>query len=172
MTSCVPENEAAYQPKRFSNSRVITLNASPEKVFPLFGPAEEKKWAEGWNYRPIFPGTDAVEAYAVFETDGHASHETKMVWVITKYSPRDMTIEYTTFTSERTGIIHIQCTANDIGTTDAEITYLYTGLTENGNRLAMQRTAEQAYQQEMIVWERLINHYLETGQTYRHSHDV
>ena len=38
-----------FKAQRLSRTGVITLNASLDQVFPLFGPMREMEWAEGWQ---------------------------------------------------------------------------------------------------------------------------
>ena len=65
--------------------------------------------------------------------------------------------------------ITIQCRESVAGeTTQAEITYTYTGLTEHGN--AINKLAlEMMYRRDLKDWEEAINHYLETGQRLAHN---
>ena len=60
------------------------------------------------------------------------------------------------------GNICIQCDETDDGQTGAEITYIYTGLSEEGNA-AIEKLDKATYRAYIAYWERAINHYLSTG---------
>jgi len=155
-----------FESRRISKTSVITLNAPLKEVFPLFGPIMEKEWAAGWEPQLIYSITDLVEEHMVFRTKSHLGHEPDFTWIISKYSPDQSFIEYTVFTHERLWWISIQCREGITGgTTDAEITYIYTGLTEKGNVINAS-ALEMMYHQDLKDWEESINHYLETGERF------
>jgi len=158
-----------FKSQRISKTSVITLNAPLSKVFPLFGPIREKEWAAGWNPQLIYSITGLVEEHMVFRTQSHHKHEPDYTWILSRYVPDQAFIEYTVFTSERLWWITIQCREGSIAdTTEAEITYTYTGLTENGNAINA-RALEAMYHQDLKDWEVAINHYLKTGEQLEHS---
>lgn len=160
-----------FTSKRISKTSSITLQAPLTKVFPLFNPVMEKEWAAGWE--PYF-FADAIQEqdvteHLVFKTQSpHGHNETDYIWTISKYLPESGFIEYTIFTSERLWWISIQCHENMPNqTTNAEITYTFTGLTEKGNainEIALQRM----YAHDLKDWEKAINHYLLTGERLPH----
>jgi hypothetical protein len=49
----------------------IVLKSRIEQVFPLFTPEEEKKWANGWDYEPIYPLPLQVKENCIFRTESH-----------------------------------------------------------------------------------------------------
>jgi len=158
-----------FESRRISKTSVITLNAPLSNVFPLFGPIREKEWASGWNPQLIYSITGLAEEQMVFRTQSHHEHEPDYTWIMTGYSPDRSFIEYTIFTPERLWGITIQCREGRMAdTTDAEITYTYTGLTERGNETNA-RALEAIYHQDLKDWEGAINHYLKTGERLEHS---
>jgi len=38
-----------FKSERISKTAGLIINGNVEKVFPLFGAFEERKWAEGWD---------------------------------------------------------------------------------------------------------------------------
>ena len=160
---------SAFTSKRISKTSTINLNAPLEKSFPLFGPVREKEWAPGWNPEILYSTTNLVEEHMVFKTPAHHGHgEPGFVWTVSKYLPDQALIEYMVFTPERLWWITIQCyedTPNQ--TTEAEITYTYTGLTDMGNAIN-ERALQMMYAHDLKDWEELINHYLETGERLEH----
>ena len=125
-----------FESKRISRTSIITLNAPLEKVFQLFGPIKEKEWADGWSPEIVYSNTNLLEEHMVFKTKSHGHGEPDYTWIVTKYTPEQSLIEYTVLTMERLWFITIKCSENtDSQKTDAEITYIYTGLTEKGNAI-------------------------------------
>ena len=157
-----------FESKRISRTSIITLNASLDKVFPLFGPIKEKEWADGWSPEIVYSKTNLLEEHMVFKTKAHGHGETNYTWIVTKYMPEQSFIEYTVFTNERLWYITIKCSENsNIQTTDVEITYTYTGLTEKGN-VINEKALQSMYSNELKDWEEAINYYLKTGKKRKH----
>jgi len=164
------ENMAAsvFKSERISRTSTITLNAPLKRVFPLFGPIREKEWAAGWEPQVLYSTTGSVEEYMVFKTRSHHGHEPDSTWTVSKYHPDQAFIEYTVFAPGRLWWITIRCREGIVGeTTEAEITYTYTGLTEKGNAIN-ERALETMYRRNLKDWEESINHYLETGERLEH----
>jgi hypothetical protein len=83
---------------------------------------------------------------------------------VSKYAPDRALIEYTVFTPERLWTITIRCREGSLDqTTEAEITYAYTGLTALGN-VINERALQSIYAHDLRDWEEAINHYLATGE--------
>lgn len=166
--SCKNQNQMEtekFVSQRVSKTAIIQLNGSIEKVFPLFGAFEEKKWADKWDPKLVYPSTERIEEGTVFKTKGHGHNETGFLWIVTKYQPNDHLIQYLVSTENRYWTITIKCTGSG-KLTSAEITYSYTGLNLIGNQInpiAMQSI----YMQNLKDWEKSINYYLQTGKTLK-----
>ena len=157
-----------FKSARISRTSSIILNAPLKKVFPLFGPIREKEWAAGWEPRVLYATTD-LEEYMVFKTRSHHGQEPNFTWTVSKYLPDQAFIEYTVFTPERLWWVTINCCeGKDLETTEAKITYTYTGLTEHGNALNEKALATM-YRRDLKDWQAAINHYLETGKRLEHD---
>ena len=63
-----------------------TINATPEKVFPLLCPVREADWLDGWQYSMIYSESGLVEEGAVFSTPCEGEEDT--VWIVTKHDPQ------------------------------------------------------------------------------------
>jgi hypothetical protein len=152
-----------FKALRLSRTSVITLNASLDQVFPLFGPMREMEWAEGWQPEIVYGQAEQIEEHMVFKTKAHGHGEPDYTWTVSKYAPDQALIEYTVFTPERLWTITIQCRpAATPRATQAEITYTYTGLTKHGNTINAW-ALHAMYAHDLKDWEAAINHYLETG---------
>lgn len=57
--------------ERISKSAQFIVSESIEKVFPLFGPIEEVKWAHGWDPEVIYSENGKIEEGFIFRTTGH-----------------------------------------------------------------------------------------------------
>lgn len=161
--------ESAFISERIFRTRTITLNGPLHNVFPLFDPIREREWAAGWEPQVLYPPTGFVEEHMVFKTRSPQGPELDYTWTVSKYYPERAFIEYTVYAPDRLWWIAIQCSEGPVReTTDAEITYTYTGLTEKGNEIN-QRALEKIYQRNLKDWEESINHYLETGERLEHK---
>jgi hypothetical protein len=112
------------------------LNDEPGKVFSLFTPEEEKKWAPGWEYTLLYPQNGILEKNFMFLTTVHDHAD----------EPK----------------IEIVCNDAGKGKTFAHVTYTYTSLSEEGN-IFLESFTEKYYTQYISQWEKAINYYLRTG---------
>lgn len=144
--------------RRLVRSGRLRLAAPPGTVFPLFGPIEERRWAEGWAPTMIHPPSGEVELGAVFtvEHDGGAPS----VWTIVELDPQRFRISYVRVRPDsHLARIDIACAGADDGATRADVTYTFTGLAEPGNALVDSFT-EAHYTEWMRSWELAISQCL------------
>jgi hypothetical protein len=150
-----------FAPVRISKSGSILLNGNTETIFPLFGPFRERVWAEGWEPELLYGAEDEIKEKTIFRTRGMTADEPFFLWVISKYDPRRLWIEYIVHANERLWFIMVECKSHQ-ALTLATITYTYIGLSLEGhhrNQLAM----EKMFHQNLADWEDAINHYIRTG---------
>ncbi len=154
----------AFQGQAVTRTGVIRLHGPIEKVFPLFGPVEEKHWAAGWNPQVVYPaGVDVAEGM-VFLT-GERGETT---WVIAHYDPARHAIAYYNATpAYQLRKIEIRCRPLSPEATEASVSYTHVGLSAKGNHDVLEMD-EAAYAEKMAAWEKAINHYLKTGATLPH----
>ena len=155
---------STFTSNRISKTAAITINALPDKAFPLFGAIKEKDWAAGWDFELLYSTANTIEEHMVFKTpSSFEPEESDYIWTVSKYMPDRALIEYMVHTYERLWWITVQCMAGIAhGKTRAEITYTYTGLTAKGNALN-EKALQIMYEQDLKDWEEAINYYLETG---------
>lgn len=160
---------STFTSRRISRTSIINLNASVWEVFPLFSPVREHEWDAGWDPQTLYSTPNLVEEHMVFKTRSHHEHgEPDYIWTISKYLPDHSLIEYTVFTPERLWWITIQCREGiSKSTTEAEITYTFTGLTDKGNAIN-EKALRKKYAHNLRDWEQAINHYLATGERRDH----
>ena len=73
-----------FQAENISKTATIYLKAPVDIVFPLFGPFEEKKWADGWNPDLLYPHQEKVAVGVSFTTEGNR-FEGPYTWRINEY---------------------------------------------------------------------------------------
>jgi hypothetical protein len=157
-----------FNAERISKSATITLNADIETVFPLFGPVEEKKWADGWDPVILSPASATIEKGLVFTTPASGEGEDKYAWIVAKFQAESHIVEYVVSTPNRIWVISIRCTSGNNASTNAAITYTYTGLNVHGNALN-KRAIENMFSVNLKDWEEEINFFLKNGNTLKHQ---
>jgi len=137
-------------------------NAS--QVFPLLCPVREKDWLNGWDFTMIHSISGLVEAGCVFSTQHHDEDIT--LWEVCHYDADNHEVGFVRLTPNK-NVVHISiAVSNEISEEEksiSTITYVFTPLT-NAEEEIMNTTFEQEFTQNMIWWEKAINHYLTTGQ--------
>ena len=152
-----------FQAENISKTATIYLKAPVDIVFPLFGPFEEKKWADGWNPDLLYPHQEKVAVGVSFTTEGNR-FEGPYTWRINQYDTSSFQIQYFVFTPNRHWTIDIVCSATESNQTTAQITFTFTGQNPEGNRFN-QAALEEMFESNLQDWEKAINHYLTTGST-------
>jgi len=148
-----------FKAEQLVQSASIVLNGNIEKVFPLFGAMEEKKWSEGWNPTPIFPASGNMEEGFIFQTPDHVPGQPLLTWVVSKYSPASHQVRYVITSPLRVTVIAVNCTKLNDSSTKAEITYTLTGLSEEGNEIS-HHLITKMFKHNLKDWETAINNYL------------
>jgi len=154
-----------------SRAAMIQLNDTMHKVFPLFGPIEEKRWAKGWNPTEILPDGAVFEENMRFKTRSDNPHEAWFYWELLRLSNETNEIQYSVKTPNRNWIIKIKCSETGTGSTQAGITYSYKAFNALGSKLN-HRALSSMFKEDLKDWERAINHYLITGQSLKTDSDT
>ena len=149
-------------PAHVRRSGQITLQGPVEKVFPLFGPVDEAKWAPGWEPAMKYGGN--AEAGTVFTT-GSAHPAT---WVVSHYDDRAHEIQYiVVFPEDRVVQLDIACQSGKAAETRCDVAYAITALSPAG-RQAIESFTQERHEQRLSHWQMAINHYLRTGTRITH----
>lgn len=155
-----PAAQTGFHAKQALRSGTIRLDGPIGKVFPLFTPIEEKKWAPGWDPKPVWPESgDVVEGmvFTVKEDPG------TVFWVVTHYDPQRHEISYANVLPGQTlNRIEIACKSAGASQTDCTVRYAFVGLSDEGNKFVEMHT-EEAYAAKMKHWVEAINHRPKTG---------
>ena len=160
-------NPETITSERISRTSTITLDGPAERVFPLFGAIEEKKWAEGFDPLVLYPPSEEIEAGMIFTTSASNSLEERYIWTVSQYEPEHHRVQYIVWTANRVWTITIRCHALPGSKTEATVTYTYTGLNALGNRLNAQ-AMETMYRDDLRNWRDQIDHFLKTGTMLKH----
>lgn len=155
-----------------TQTATIIINADIEKVFPLFGAYEEKKWARGWEPTPVYPITETIEEGATFRTPGHLPGENEYIWRVSKYDNRQHLVQYMVYVPDRCWTITVQCapvegrtaaaesrTTAAEGRTAATISYAFVALNPAGEE-KNKHSLHLLFQHQLKDWEEEINTYL------------
>ena len=146
-------------PNRVRRAFTQTLTGSPSEVFPLLCPVREMEWVNGWDPRVVISESGVVELDCVFVT---ASVPSDAFWVVTEYRPEDYHLGIIKIIPGMVMVkIEIDLEENDAGT-KAEISYTYTALGSDGDRV-LEGITQSQFDAFMLTWEAELNHYLATG---------
>jgi len=148
------------KPHRVTRSYTQHLNALPDQVFPLLCPVRESEWVNGWHPRLVATESGVAELDCVFVT---AAGPQEAIWMITRHEPENQHLEIIKLIPGIVvGKIVIQLTAAPGGST-AEISYSFTALGPDGDRVVGEFTQEH-FDEFMLTWETELNHFLGTGE--------
>ncbi len=149
---------------RVRRSATLRLEGPIEKVFPLFDPVNEAKWADGWAIEPVWPADGRVETGMVFTTP--AGPGRRAVWALTRLDAEAGEVAYWVwFPDERVQHVEVACRAAG-DKTEARVSYTLTALSQAGRKAVAAFDAD-GYARRMAHWESAINHHLATGGTLR-----
>jgi hypothetical protein len=148
--------------KRVVRSYTQTIHAVPETVFPLLCPVREMEWLADWKCRVIHAPSGLAETNGVYASLHPGESDT--IWMITRRDERRHTVEFVYFIpGMRVTRLNIAVHPADGKNSRVEITYIYTGISEAGNREIAENCAEDRFILQMKHWEASMNHFLETG---------
>lgn len=154
------ETVKLFRAARITISYEMKLKSSPDKVFPLLCPTREYDWIEPWDCNLIFSYSGFAELDCVFQTD-FPSDGGLETWVVTRYEPGKV-IQFIRANPVKVIRYTISLSDNGDGTTSAVWEQLITGLNDEGNNFVFAYSDEK-YLDEMQTLEKMLNHYLETG---------
>ncbi len=153
--------DIGFNSRRITKEYRQTINAAPEKVFPLLCPVREADWLDGWRYNMIYSESGLVEEGAVFSTPYEGEEDT--VWIVTKHDSKTYKVEFARFTyNSRTCVLKIAVKSKDEISSFVDISYTYTGITDAGNNF-IENFTEETFLEAVTFWEKSMNYFLETG---------
>jgi len=151
---------SSFQAKQALRTGSIRLDGPIDKVFPLFTPIEEKKWAPGWDPQPVWPASGEVVEGMIFTVKEDPG---TVYWVVTHYDPQRHEISYANVMPGQTvNRIEIACKPAGANQTECTVKYAFVGLSDEGNNF-VEMHSEAVYAAKMQHWTKAINHALSTG---------
>ncbi len=145
------------EPVRVERSYTQKLIGKPDAIFPLLCPVREAEWAEGWDPLSVFTKSGFAERDCVFTT---GDQDPDSIWIITKFDLNDHWLEIVKVTPGMTvGRIRIKLDENDTGGTDAEVCYMYTAISSEGENF-VRDYSEEFFTKFMELTESALNDFL------------
>lgn len=152
--------------KRTRQTMQFDLNASADRVFPLFGPIRESEWDPNWKPAMLFPADGSQTGDGAVFTVTHPGAQAS-VWVMSRYDAAARQIQYVRFTPGAVVVlIDIGVRSAGRSRSVATVTYNYTSLSPEGDRIL--ERFEQVFPHWPREWGDAINHYLATGAPLAH----
>ena len=113
------------------NEFTFTAKASYERVFPLFGAWEEKKWAEGWEPQFVYPQSPSDQPGMVF-TVTHGGM--RSVWTNTAFDAAGGHVQYVYVIHDAlVTLVDIHLTKAGVDETRVAVIYERTALSPEAN---------------------------------------
>jgi hypothetical protein len=151
------------KPNRATHTYTQQLCAPPARVFPLLCPVRETEWADGWLPELAISCSGIAERDCVFITPEKPG---KAIWYTTRHEPENWFVEMLKIVPGVTACrLEIRLTPNADGCF-ADVTYSHTSLGAAGDEFVAGFTAD-SYQKFMRIWEKELNHFLNTGSMLR-----
>jgi hypothetical protein len=139
------------------NEFAFSVHAPLEKAFPLFGSIEEKKWAEGWEPKVLYPTPAQDRQGMIFRVDhSHMS----ATWTCTAFDAATGHVQYVYVVADAmVTLIDIHLTKAGTGETRVSVTYDRTALTPEVNDHVEHLAKDDA--KSGPEWAEAINGYLQ-----------
>jgi len=139
-----------YQHEHASAS--LSLAASADHAFPMFGPLGERAWAgPDWNPEVLWADGPGDREGMVFRQRGE-------VWVNVRFDPREHVAEYVRFGETVVTRIRVALTDHGKDACAADVRYDWIALSEEGNAEVVRRREGMT-----IDWEEAVNRALAVG---------
>ena len=148
-------------------TRVITIDSTPDTIFPLLCPVREGEWVDGWVGRAIYSSSGYAEEDGVFATEHPGDDDT--IWFVTKRDSVKQEIEFVTFVPRvQVFRLFVRVLPVSAGKSSISVRYIRTGISEAGNDFIANSGAH--FDKMMVEWERTLNHYIRTGKMLKEFH--
>ena len=146
--------------RRLTRRYVQHLDAPIEQVMPLLTAARENEWAAMFQPQILHPGEPPGGLRGVFLT-GEGADQT--LWTMTEYDPpRGHVAYFRTIPGVLATHIDIRLEKEGPSRCRAAVSYTDAALTPAGNP-RVEAVTEDRYREQMVEWEKALNHYLTTG---------
>lgn len=150
---------AAFKGKTITVSTDMHLAFSAEKIWPQLCPVREYDWIEVWDCDVLHSVSGYNELGCVFRTAFPTEGDPE-IWVTSRFDPFER-IEFVRTNSTRTMRYIVELSEQN-GATRLHWTQYITALNEQGNDYVDAKP--EVYDTQMAMLEKMLAHYLETGQ--------
>jgi hypothetical protein len=146
------------EPVRVRRSYTQKLHGKPGEIFPLLCPVREREWAEGWDPLAVYSASGFAENDCIFTT---GQGEPESIWVITEFDSARHRLEIVKVSPGTTvARITIRLTADESGNTEAEVAYMYTAISHEGEEF-VRGYSQEFFDRFMQFSESALNSFLE-----------
>ena len=127
-----PESSAAPTRLHIRRQGKLRVARPLARTLELFTPLGEKQWIEGWDPAIHFPPDGAAQLGTAWTGLDATGHET--FWLLVDWEPETPRVRYVRTTQGiRIGTIEVRCRPLAEGSTEVEVTYELTALSEAGD---------------------------------------
>jgi hypothetical protein len=148
------------KPVRKVHSCTQVWEGTRDKVFPLLCPVKENDWTPGWDPKLVISNSGVIEQECLFVEEDTPSDA---IWVVSKHDPDKFEVEmYRIVPEVIVGRFAVTLITEEVNTTIASISYEQTALSEAGEKIVNEFSAE-SFAEFMDEFSLAINHYLTTG---------
>lgn len=151
-----------FEAKTLTVSAEMHLSHTVEQIWSLLCPVREYDWIESWNCELIHSVSGYNELGCVFKTEFPTEGDAE-TWVTTRFDALSR-LEFVRINSDRVIRLEIVACTEGNGTT-LHWTQNVVALNEAGNAYIAQKP--EAFDAQMKMVARMIDHYLETGTMLR-----
>ncbi len=151
---------ASFESKKVKYEYVQKYSAKPEKIFPLLCAVREMKWLPGWEYEMLYSKSGYNEEGCIFKTK--IPYNTETIWVTTTWDTVNYVVEFVEYALNSL-VVRFKISLKDEGShTTGKWEFTFTPISEKGNKFVEGYT-EEKFKQVMVVIEKAMNHFQETG---------
>jgi hypothetical protein len=150
-------------PVRVERRYTQKLHGRPDDVFPLLCPVREQEWVEGWNPLVVYSLSGFAENNCIFTT---GDEKPDSIWVITEFDSERHKLSIVKVTPGMTvAQISISLSQDAAGHTNADVVYLYTAISPDGEQF-VNNYSEEFFEKFMQYSEQALNSFLD-ARSYR-----
>ena len=142
------DSRVADESRRVRRTGRLTLRGSLADVVPLFTAEGERRWVDGWD--PWFPLPGHVHERGEVWTTTAAARTT--IWVTADRRADGVLLARVT-PDVSAGLVEVTCRPGPDGTTDVDVTYDLTALSDHG--LHVIDHLRDGFEEMLEVWQRL-----------------
>ncbi|MDF2631901.1 MAG: hypothetical protein K0Q85_497 [Caproiciproducens sp.] len=155
-----------FKGKRIIKRHSMVIGAAVDIVHPLLCPEREKDWIDGWSYEMIYSQSGFAEHGCVWKTN--FPEEGEAIWIMVRNNPPREAAYIKYVPGVMIGELAFMLQNTESKGTTIDVTYTFTGLTEQGNKL-IDTILSESLEQKLLGLERALDYYLRTGSVLRKS---